>query len=290
MYSMTGFGRGVARLDGREITVELKSVNHRFLDLSFRMPRSLSFTEDTIRKHLNARFARGHIDVYIFYKNERDDAKEAVMDRSIVSAYMAAAEELREMGIHGKLDINSVMRLPEALRVYEKDDDMNAVSALLGEALSAACDQMAESRLGEGQRLKQDISSRLELIAEKREQIALREPTVVLDYKEKLLQRIEALLECVELDESRLMQEVALFADKASIAEELTRLKAHIDSMISTMQSQEPVGRRLDFTVQELNREANTIGSKASDMEILGLVVDIKAEIEKIREQVQNIQ
>ncbi|MGI5900602.1 MAG: YicC/YloC family endoribonuclease [Christensenellales bacterium] len=287
---MTGFGRGAAQFEGREITVELKSVNHRFLDLSPRMPRSLSFTEDSIRRHLQSKFARGHIDIHVFYKNERDDAKEAVMDRSIVSAYMAAAEALTEMGVPGELDINAVMRLPEALRILEKDDDMEAISKLLSEALDSACAQMLESRLAEGLRLKEDITSRLNLIARKREQIALREPSVVLDYKERLHLRIEALLDGVEPDEARLAQEVALFAEKASIAEELTRLRAHIDSMISAMESNEPMGRRLDFIVQELNREANTIGSKASDMEILSLVVDIKAEIEKIREQVQNIQ
>jgi uncharacterized protein (TIGR00255 family) len=290
LYSMTGFGRGAAQFEGREITVELKSVNHRFLDLSPRMPRSLSFTEDSIRRHLQSKFARGHIDIHVFYKNERDDAKEAVMDRSIVSAYMAAAEALTEMGVPGELDINAVMRLPEALRILEKDDDMEAISKLLSEALDSACAQMLESRLAEGLRLKEDITSRLNLIARKREQIALREPSVVLDYKERLHLRIEALLDGVEPDEARLAQEVALFAEKASIAEELTRLRAHIDSMISAMESNEPMGRRLDFIVQELNREANTIGSKASDMEILSLVVDIKAEIEKIREQVQNIQ
>ena len=290
MYSMTGFGRGIVQQDGREVTVELKSVNHRFLDIAFRMSRSLSFVEDSLRKFLQGEFARGHVDVYVSYKNEREDVKEAVLDKSVVAAYMSAVDELKKMGISGGLDIEAVMRLPEAVRISEKEDDADAVKEIIMQAMRLAGEQMQESRFREGDHLKEDISARLKVIAEKRMEIAAREPLVVSDYKEKLSARLEALLDGVEVDETRLIQEVAIFADKASIAEELTRLSAHIDTMLEAMESSEPMGRRLDFIVQELNRETNTIGSKASDMQILGLVVDIKSEIEKIREQVQNIQ
>ena len=290
MYSMTGFGRGILQRDGREISVELKSVNHRFLDISFRMSRTLNFLEDSLRKYLQSEFARGHVDVYVSYKNDREDAKEAVLDKSVVAAYMEAAAELKHMGISGGLDIKSVMRLPDAVRISEKEDDAEAIEAMLMQAVSLAGDQLKDSRRREGERLKADITAHLLMIAEKRLEIAAREPLVVSDYKEKLTARLETLLDGVEIDETRIIQEVAIFADKASIAEELTRLQAHIETMLEDMQSSAPMGRRLDFIVQELNRETNTIGSKASDMQILALVVDIKAEIEKIREQVQNIQ
>jgi uncharacterized protein (TIGR00255 family) len=291
MYSMTGFGRGVCQIDGREMTIELKSVNHRFLDLSMKMARSMNFLEDAIRKQLQEALARGHVDVSLSYVNRREDGREAAVDHAVVRAYQQAAQELAQMGVEGQLRLADVLRLPDAVVLSEKQEDQQALTELMCGALDQAVNQLKQARAQEGMRLKADIESRLAYILEKRAAIAQREPMVVADYRDKLRDRIAQLLgDQAQLDEARLMQEVALFADKASIAEELTRLQAHVQAIEEAMASDQPVGRRLDFIVQELNRETNTIGSKAADMQILALVVDIKAEIEKIREQVQNIE
>ncbi len=291
MYSMTGFGRGVCQIDGREMTIELKSVNHRFLDLSMKMARSMNFLEDAIRKQLQEALARGHVDVSLSYVNRREDGREAAVDHAVVRAYQQAAQELAQMGVEGQLRLADVLRLPDAVVLSEKQEDQQALTELMCGALDQAVNQLKQARAQEGMRLKADIESRLAYILEKRAAIAQREPMVVADYRDKLRERIAQLLgDQAQLDEARLMQEVALFADKASIAEELTRLQAHVQAIEEAMASDQPVGRRLDFIVQELNRETNTIGSKAADMQILALVVDIKAEIEKIREQVQNIE
>lgn len=291
MYSMTGFGRGVCQIDGREMTIELKSVNHRFLDLSMKMARSMNFLEDAIRKQLQGALARGHVDVSLSYVNRREDGREAAVDHAVVRAYQQAAQELAQMGVEGQLRLADVLRLPDAVVLSEKQEDQQALTELMCGALDQAVKQLKQARAQEGMRLRADIESRLAYILEKRAAIAQREPMVVADYRDKLRERIAQLLgDQAQLDEARLMQEVALFADKASIAEELTRLQAHAQAIEEAMASDQPVGRRLDFIVQELNRETNTIGSKAADMQILALVVDIKAEIEKIREQVQNIE
>ena len=291
MYSMTGFGRGVCEIDGREMTIELKSVNHRFLDVSMRMPRSMNFLEDAIRKQLQANLARGHVDVSLSYANHREDGREAMIDHAVVRAYQQAAQELAQMGVEGQLRLADVLRIPDAVTLSEKQEDQQALTELMEKTIALAIGQIKQARLEEGARMGADIASRLRLILEKREAIAQREPLVVSEYAQRLRERVATLLgDAAQPDEARLMQEVAVFADRASIAEELTRLKAHIESIFEAMQSEQAIGRRLDFIVQELNRETNTIGSKASDMQILSLVVDIKAEIEKIREQVQNIE
>ncbi len=290
MLSMTGFGRGMAEKDGRQFTVELKSVNHRFLDLGMRLPRTLSFLEDALRKGIGAKVVRGHVDVFVTYKNERDDAKTVQFDALAAQAYLKAAQQIRDLGVEGKLSVMDVMRLPDVVTITENEEDADAMTQVMNMALELALDQLVKARAEEGARLLDDIESRLVFIEQKRNEIAAREPLVVKEYQEKLSARLAQLLDGVAIDEARLAQEVAIFADKASIAEELTRLLGHIASMRETMASGAPAGRRLDFIVQELNRETNTIGSKASDLAILNLVVDIKAEIEKIREQVQNIE
>ncbi|MBE5761170.1 MAG: YicC family protein [Clostridiales bacterium] len=290
MNSMTGFGRGTCCVDGREITIELKSVNHRFLDLSFRMPRAMSYLEDELRKLLQGAFTRGHIDVYLTYQNTRTDSKQALVDVAAIEAYQKAVEQINELGVPGKLSVQDVLRIPDAVKLSDNQDDQEAIIGVVRSAFADAAAQMKAGRAQEGARLMADIDSRLDIIMEKRDMIAKREPLVVSEYKDKLKARLEQLMGDVALDEARLIQEVAIFADKASIAEELTRIISHVKAIRETYDQSEATGRRLDFIVQELNRETNTIGSKASDITIAQLVVDIKAEIEKIREQVQNIE
>lgn len=290
MRSMTGYGRSRMEMDGRETTVEVKTVNHRFLDISFRMPRSLSFLEEPIRKALAARMSRGHVDVYLTYCNARADARVVNVDLSLLQAYQKALSQMREAGhLVDDMKLSAYARLPDVLTVSEQEEDQAAVTALATVALNRALDDLIAMREREGSRLGDDMGAKLAHLDQLRAQIAARAPRVTVDYRDRLKARIEQLMEGPP-DEQRLVQEVALFADRAAIDEELVRLSSHIAQISALIRSGEPVGRKLDFLVQELNREINTIGSKASDLEIASCVVDAKSEIEKLREQVQNIE
>lgn len=292
MQSMTGYGRGAAVLDGREITVEARSVNHRFLDLSFRMPRSFAFLEDALRKQLQQALTRGHVDVYVSYTNAREDARELRVNEGLVRSYLQAAGRIAQLtGAQEDMPISNWLRLPDVLTLSETAEDEAAILALAQQALEAALAQQITMRTREGANLGLDLNQRAQQVLALCEQIEQRAPFVVEEYRRKLTQRIAELLQPdVAADADRLAVEVAMFADRASIAEELVRLKSHVAQFTQTMQAQGAVGRKLDFIVQEMNREANTIGSKASDRQIAAHVVDLKSEIEKIREQVQNIE
>ncbi len=289
--SMTGFGRANVLIDGREITVELKSVNHRFLDLGFRMPRHISFLEDEIRRQLTERLTRGHVDVFVSYRNTRTDARTAVVDGALLNAYITAANECAEKyGLRNDLSVVSALRFPDVVDVVEAEEDREAVTELLKKALGAACDELINMRRIEGERLCADLLARLDTVLGIRAGIAEKAPVVVEDYRAKLNERIASILQSVEIDAARLATEVALFADKANIDEELVRLGSHVAAARELLENGSAVGRKMDFIVQEMNREFNTIGSKANNKDITALVIEGKAEIEKIREQVQNLE
>ncbi len=291
MHSMTGYGRGTAARDGREITLELKTVNHRFLDVSMRLPRHIAFLEDALRQGLSARLSRGHVDLTVSYRNFRTDARRVVVDEALLSAYLAAARALTEpCALADDLTVTAALRLPDVMDVREADEDREPVTALALEALSLALDELTAMRHAEGERLRSDLATRTDTIAALTASVSERAPLVIEEYRVKLTDRIEQLLGKTEVDRARLATEVALFADKASIDEELTRLNSHLVEIRKLFETPEPSGRRLDFIVQELNREFNTIGSKANDAELTRLVLLGKAEIEKVREQVQNIE
>ncbi len=291
MYSMTGYGKGVASADGREMTVELKSVNHRFLDVSMRLPRHLSFLEDVFRAVLNEQLSRGHVDVFVNYRNARSDARAVTVDEPLMAAYVAAAREVNtRLGLQDDLSLTAALRLPDVTEVREANEDTDAVTKLAKDAILLAAEQMKAMRLAEGTRLKNDLSARTDAVEVIAGQIAAFAPQVIEEYRAKLTERIEALLGATMVDRARLATEVALFADKASIDEELVRLESHIAQMRLLLNDAQPVGRKLDFVVQEMNREFNTIGSKANDATLTNHVLAAKAEIEKIREQVQNIE
>lgn len=291
MLSMTGYGRGTAARDGREITVECKSVNHRYLDVGMRLPRHLSFLEDPVRALLTKRLSRGHVDVFINYRNTRSDARAVFIDAPLMQAYVRAARAANAaLGLTDDLTLTSALRLPDVSDVREENEDVEAVTALMSEAMNVAIDGLIAMRMTEGERLRTYLSDCLATIAALKGEISLRAPLVVEEYRVKLGDRIEALLGGVEVDRTRLATEVALFADKASIDEETSRLDSHFATMRTLLDASEPVGRKLDFVVQELNREFNTIGSKANDGALTNLVLSAKAEIEKIREQVQNVE
>lgn len=292
IYSMTGFGRASRSEDGREMTVELKSVNHRYLDLSYRMPRHIGFIEDVLRTSLQNGLSRGHIDVYINYSNTRKDARTVRVDTALMQAYVNAAREANsELNLRDDLTLCTALRLPDVTNISEADEDTEAVCALARNTIEQAIEGLKAMRESEGKRLYDDLYARAAIVGAIGEKIAKRAPLVVEEYKQKLQDRIQTLLGAsAEVDQQRLATEVAIFADKASIEEEIVRLRSHVTQYRLLLDGTEPAGRKLDFIVQEMNREFNTMGSKASDTEIVNLVLEGKAEIEKIREQIQNIE
>lgn len=291
MYSMTGFGRGTCTRDGREITVELKSVNNRFLDIGLRLPRQLSFLEDPIRRVIGGKLSRGHIDVYVNYRNTRTDSKQLFVDEAVVRAYLEAAQTISERyGVKNDLTASSVLRLPDATEIISADEDIDEVTRLCEEACAAAVEEMKKMRLAEGERLKKDLAlheGNLREIIAKVEKRALLVPE---EYRAKLQQRIAEMIGETEVDKARLATEVAIFADRAAIDEEIARMHSHFEHFDGLLAANAPSGRQFDFLVQEMNRECNTIGSKANDSELTDLVLRAKAEIEKLREQIQNIE
>lgn len=295
MYSMTGYGRAAVEREGRQLTLELKSVNHRFLDIAPRIPRSLGFLEDEMRRRIGTRVARGHVDVFATYRNLREDARTVQVDRGLFLAYRRALAQLAgEQGQEGEAlaDDRSLMKLaklPDVLVVTEAEEDQEALTALMDQGLDQALDMLCQMRRREGEALKADMLGQLEGLRGLVEAIRARYPQTVAQYQVRLKERMEELLS-TPVEEARLLQEVALMADRSAISEELVRLDSHIAQMREAMDSGQPVGRKLDFIVQELNREVNTISSKSQDIPITQAVVAAKAQIEKLREQVQNVE
>ncbi len=291
MHSMTGYGRMSLDRDGRQLTVEMRSVNNRFLDLSFRMPRNLGFLEDPMRKQIGETLSRGHVDVFVTYRNTREDSKAVQVDKALLAAYMRAMDEIGgETGLRDDRSLMGMARLSDVLTVTEAEEDQDALARLMEETLSGALSQMRKMRAQEGERLCGDIASRVDLLEEMTGKIEARYPDTVAEYEARLRARVEELLSGAQVDEQRLLQEVAIMADRSAIAEETVRLRSHFAQIRGLLEDPEPVGRRLDFLVQELNREVNTISSKSQDVPITQIVIAAKAEIEKIREQVQNVE
>ena len=289
MLSMTGYGRAMRAEDGRELTVELKSVNHRFLDLSFRMPRGLMFLEDDVRKLISRRVSRGHVDVFMTYRNLRSDARTVTVDRALFDAYSWALDELSGSGLRDDRSLMAVARMNDVLIVTEAEEDQEALRRLTADTVNDALDALLQMRTREGIEMKRDLVNRIDHIEEMTGEIEARYPETVQEYKARLRVSIEEMIG-QGVDEARLLTEVAIMADRSAIAEETVRLRAHIAQLRECMEKDEPVGRRIDFLVQELNREVNTISSKSQDVPITRCVVSLKAEIEKLREQLQNIE
>jgi len=287
---MTGYGRRQLSREGREITVEMKTVNHRFLDVSCRLPRALSFAEDAVRKQLSKALRRGHVDLNVSYLNLRSDAREVRVDEGLAAQYKEAIAKLhRQVGGENDCGLSFIAAQPDVLNVTVCEEDQEAVLSLLADAVEETLQDVVAMRELEGAALKKDLEEHLMGVAKLRDEIAALAPRVPLMYQEKLKARLNE-LGVKEIDEQRLAQEVALMADRCAIDEELSRLVSHMKQMQDTMGSAGETGRRLDFLTQELNREANTIGSKASDADITKCVVNMKSEIEKLREQVQNVE
>lgn len=290
MNSMTGYGSATVAFDGREITLELKSVNHRFLDINIRMPRVLTFAEEELRKAIGKYISRGHIEVNLTYRNTREDSKLITVDKALVLQYANAFKEIGELGFENNMRVSDVARMPDVLAITQCDDDNEAVLKLILEALDKAAEAINKTRMTEGEKIGADLKIKLQHIYDISKQIEKLSENNLNEYASRLQKRLDEFLGDNKLDEQRLHQEVAIYADKIAIDEELVRLETHINNMLDYMCGTGEMGRKLDFFIQELNREINTIGSKSVNADIAKLVVTAKGEIEKLREQIQNIE
>ncbi len=291
--SMTGYGRSQAVVDTMNITVELKSVNHRYFEFNSRVPRNYGFLDEKLKSYIGSRVSRGKVECYVSVENLEDDEIEILVNHSLAKSYLNALKDLaetNELNLRDDLAMSSLARYNDIFTVHKQEADEEKIWNAVKSVAETAVDKFIAMRETEGEKLKNDVISRADLILEKVAVIEERSPETVKEYNDKLLARINEFLSDVQVDEQRILTECAIFADKVAVAEETVRLRSHIDQLRQFLESTEAVGRKTDFLVQEMNREANTIGSKAQDVTIARNVIDIKAEIEKIREQIQNIE
>ena len=289
--SMTGYGTASGESGKLAVTVELKSVNNRFLDTSVRLPRLYSFAEEPLKNLVQQRLERGKVDVFVNIDASRDDSVVIRLNEPVLKAYQAAFAEMKEQyGINDDAGITAYSRLPDLFIVEKKQVDAEAFTADLLRVAGEALDVICSMRAKEGQRLAGDIGSKLNELEEMRQFVSRRSPESVKEYRERLLNKMREVLESSDIDESRILTEAALFADKVAVDEELVRLDSHIRQFSDLLASGGSVGRKLDFLIQEMNREVNTIGSKCTDLDITKTVLEMKSCIEKIREQAQNIE
>lgn len=289
--SMTGFGRGKSQRDGMEFLVEIKTVNHRYSDIYIKLPRQIAFLEDKIREVVGKSVSRGKVDVYVSFDDFSEESKNVLIDEALAKTYIKSAELLRDKyNLIDDISVSLIAKFPDVLKVEKAEQDEEKIWNVLNEALGYALEALLDMRSVEGQGLKNDLIERTLYIENVVKEIRIRAPEVVKEYKIRLENRIKELLDQQVVDESRIAMEVALFADRCNIDEEIVRLLSHVTQFRETLDMKQPVGRKLDFLIQEMNREINTIGSKANDLNITKSVVDIKCELEKIREQVQNIE
>ena len=289
--SMTGYGRYQDTVDGMDITVEIKAVNHRYYEYSSRLPRAYGFLDDKLKAYLQGSISRGKVDVYVFIDTADAPGSRVTVNHSLVQGYLKALGEIAETyGLRNDVSVMSLARYPDLLTVHREAEDEEAVWAAVRTVADVALNRFLQMREKEGEKLQEDILSRAAAILEAVGQVEEGSPQSVREHMDKVQARMRELLGTATVDEQRLLTEAALFADKIAVAEETVRLRSHISQLEHMLAGNEAVGRKLDFLVQEINREANTIGSKAQDVQLARVVVDIKAEIEKIREQIQNIE
>ncbi|MBS5703306.1 MAG: YicC family protein [Butyricicoccus pullicaecorum] len=291
MKSMTGYGRARAAIDGREIMVELRAVNHRYLDVNVKAPRGYGFLEDALKKATGARISRGKVDIFVAITDMGAQETAIVLNKELARGYLDALQELRDaFHLHDDITVMSIARMPDVLVSERLEVDADALTAAVLEVFAHAVDEFDVMRGREGEKMAVDVSGRMQTILGLVEDVEKRSPERVEAYRERLEKRMNEILADTMADPQRILTEAAIFADKTAVDEETVRLRSHLDQLSLMLEDQNPVGRKLDFLVQEMNREANTIGSKANDTAMANLVIGLKAEIEKIREQVQNIE
>lgn len=289
--SMTGYGRCEKTENGRKITVEIRSVNHRYSDYTIKVPRYYGFLEDKARQYIAGYIARGKVDVYINIESYGQSNKEIIVDENLTRSYIAALHKLRdEFNLADDISVSSVARYTEIFNAERKEEDQEELWTMVSAVLAEAVSDFTQMREREGERIGKDLLARAAYMRKTAGMIEARSPQTVAEYRSKLYAKIKELLEDRDIDEARILTEVAIFADKVAVNEETVRLSSHFDELENILSSGEPAGRKLDFLIQEINREVNTIGSKANDIQIAKMVVELKGEIEKMREQVQNIE
>ena len=290
--SMTGYGRATGTFDGMDITLEIKSVNHRYFEFSSRVPRNYGFLDEKLKSFFQGKIARGKVECYLQIDTAGQQETVVKLNSSLAQGYINAYNELSEaFGIENDIKVSDMARVGDIFSVSKESEDEEQICSDVLSVAEQALERFMDMRTAEGEKLRDDISSRLDFILEKVSFIEQRSPQTVKEYNDKLLARMREVLADVHVDEQRLLTEAAIYADKIAVAEETVRLRSHIDQFRKFFdENGGAIGRKMDFLVQEINREINTIGSKAQDIEIARCVVDVKAEIEKIREQVQNIE
>ena len=289
--SMTGYGRSVKTVNEREFTVEIRSVNNRYLDCSVKLPRVLSFAEETIKQAVKATISRGKVDVFITQRSENAGDVKVTLNSAMAAEYVAAMRQMaQELNIREDISVALISRMPDVFTVDKPQVDEEQLLADLMGVMNAALASFDAMRSKEGQALKNDLTSRGSTIRELVSQVEAGNAQTVIDYRTRLYHKLQEVLANTSIDESRILTEAAIFADKVAVDEETVRLRSHLEQMDAMLASGGPIGRKLDFLLQEMNREANTIGSKCTDLHLARIVVDIKAELEKIREQTQNIE
>ena len=288
--SMTGYGKSSLSIDTREYQVEIKSVNHKYIDTNIKMPRIISYLEEDIRKIITSKLKRGKIDIYISFENYSKDGNNIQINSNLAKMYIQNLKKLaEEESISANIEVTEITKLPDVLTIKSNIDENQIKSELL-QTVEEAINNLINMRQGEGERISRDILSKISQIEEKKQDIFMLSTGLIDEYVVKLEARIKEILKTEEVDKSRLMQEVVIYADKCSVEEEITRLTSHIEQLRNLLNSNEPNGKKMDFIIQEMNRETNTIGSKANNLEITNRVVDIKTILEDIREQIQNIE
>lgn len=289
--SMTGYGRAQLIEDGMNITLEVKSVNHRYLEFNSRIPRNYGFLDEKLKSFFMEKVTRGKLECYVSIETVEEPDIIVQANHPLIESYLKAYEEIgKKHLLRNNIKLSDIVRVPEVLTIRKQEADEERIWAAVSVAATEAVEKFIEMREAEGERLKEDVSARLDTILERIDFIDENSSETVKNYHDKLLAKLKEMLEDTHIDEQRILTEAAIFADKISTAEETVRLRSHISQMQEFLQTDEAIGKKMDFLVQEMNREANTIGSKCNDVTIARAVVDIKAEIEKIREQIQNIE
>lgn len=289
--SMTGFGREQGIVDGYEIQVEIRSVNHRYFEFSSRLPRSFSYLDEKLKSFVSERVSRGKVEVSVTISKTEGVEAEIEVNQEIAAGYVNALRNANiKLGLNDDLSLSDITRFPDVFKIQKVQDDEEVVWNAVKQVCFEALNKFIDMRVTEGQKMYEDISSRLDFIEGKTNEIEKISPLISENYKNRLYSKIKETLEDRDIDEQRVLTEVAIFSDKIAVDEETVRLHSHVSQFRGLINSSEPVGRKLDFLVQELNREVNTIGSKAQDLSVTKTVVELKSEIEKIREQIQNIE
>ena len=291
MKSMTGFGRSKLEENSREYIVEIKSVNHKYSDISIKMPRNISCFEDKIKKIISNNISRGKVDVFITFNNYSEEGKNIIINKELAKTYIDQLKELAiETGIEGNIKVTEVFKMPDVLQVKIEDDESEVIWKELEKCVLQAVHNFVEMREVEGERIKQDLSYRIDRVEKEVNSIFEYSTGLIEEYVVKLMERIKEILMTDVVDETRLAQEIVIYADKCSIEEELTRLRSHIMQFRNLLETKDSIGKKLDFLVQEMNRETNTIASKSVKLEITNLAIEINTIMEDIREQIQNIE